>query len=317
MKFVILDSYTLNPGDLSWDDLKALGDCTIYDRTSPEDIVSRSKDAEIVLTNKVPFTKKIIDRLPNLKYIGVMATGYNIVDGQAAHKRHIPVTNVPAYGTPSVVQMVFAHLLNFTQQVAHHAQTVQEGKWAHSPDFCYWDYPLIELENLTMGIIGYGKIGRRVSHLATAFGMNVFVNDGIPLLNLTEDVKQVDINTIFKESDVLSLHCPLTKENHKLVNRERLSLMKKTAFLINTARGPLIDEEALSDALNNNQIAGAGLDVLSTEPPSEDNPLLHAKNCTITPHIAWATKSARKRLLNTIVENIKAFLEGHPRNVVN
>ncbi len=317
MKIVILDSHTLNPGDLSWDTLKALGECTIYDRTPPENVVERSKDADILLTNKVVITKEIIDQLPNLKVIGVMATGYNVVDIEAARHKNISVTNVPAYGTQSVVQMVFAHLLHFTQHVAHHAETVRDGKWSSAPDFCYWDDTLIELENLTMGIIGFGKIGRRVSQVAIAFGMKVRINDLVPISNLPESIRQVNVPTIFRESDVLSLHCPLTKENRHLVNEKRLAMMKKTAYLINTGRGPLIDEKALADALNNDQIAGAGLDVLSVEPPPKDNALLRAKNCTITPHIAWATRSARQRLLNTLVENIKGFLEGNPQNVIN
>ncbi|MBN2029824.1 D-2-hydroxyacid dehydrogenase [bacterium] len=317
MKIVILDSHTLNPGDLSWDTLKALGACTIYDRTSPENVFERSKEADILLTNKVMLTKEIINRLPHLKYIGVMATGYNVVDIEAARRKNIPVTNVPAYGTQSVVQMVFAHLLHFTQHVAHHAETVRHGKWTQAPDFCYWDEALIELENLTMGIIGFGKIGRRVSEVATALGMKVLINDLAPVSDLPKNIRQVDTPTIFRESDVLTLHCPLTKNNHQLINQERLSLMKKTAYLINTARGPLINEKALADALNNGRIAGAGLDVLSVEPPPEDNPLLRAKNCAITPHIAWATRSARQRLLNTLAENIKGFLEGNPQNVIN
>lgn len=317
MKIVILDSYTLNPGDLSWDNLKNIGECAIYNRTAPQEIVERSREADILLTNKVPLTGEIINRLPHLKYIGVMATGYNVVDIEAARQKNIPVTNVPAYGTQSVVQMVFAHLLHFTQRVAHHAETVRNGKWTQVPDFCYWDYPLIELENLTMGIIGFGRIGQRVSQVAIAFGMKVLINDLTPFLDLPEGIQQVDTPTIFQGSDVLTLHCPLTEDNHRFVNQERLSLMKKTAYLINTGRGPLIDENALADALNHNQIAGAGLDVLSAEPPDKDNPLVYAKNCTITPHIAWATQSARQRLLDAIVENIKSFLRGNPQNVIH
>ncbi len=317
MKIVILDSHTLNPGDLSWANLKALGECTIFDRTSPENVFKRSKKADILLTNKVVLTQEIIDQLPHLKYIGVMATGYNVVDIEAACRKNIPVTNVPAYGTQSVAQMVFAHLLYFTQHVAHHAETVRNGKWTQAPDFCYWDDALIELENLIMGIIGFGKIGRRVSQVAIAFGMNVLINDLSPISDLPESIRQVDIPTIFQESDVLTLHCPLTEENRHLINQERLSLMKKTAYLINTGRGPLIDEKALADALNHNRIAGAGLDVLSVEPPPAENPLLRAKNCTITPHIAWATRSSRERLLDTIVENIKGFINGNPQNVVS
>jgi glycerate dehydrogenase len=317
MKIVVLDGYTLNPGDLSWENLGAFGDSTIYDRTPPHKIVERAKEAEILLVNKVTLSRETIDQLPKLKYIGVLATGYNIVDAEAAHDRNIPVTNVPTYGTRSVAQMVFAHLLNLTQRVAHHAQTVQNGKWAQSDDFCYWDYPLIELTGYTTGILGFGRIGRATANLALAFGMNVLISDIAPISTLPEGVRQTDIGTLFRESDVVSLHCPLTPENHHLVNSERIESMRKTAFLINTSRGALIDEQALADALNNDQIAGAGLDVLVNEPPEADNPLFRAKNCFITPHIAWATKSARERLLKTAIENIQAFLNDRPQNVVN
>ncbi len=317
MKIVVLDGYTLNPGDLTWDGLKQLGTCDVYDRTAPEDVLSRAADAEIVMTNKVVLSRDIINSLPKMKYIGVLATGYNVVDIQAAQERNIPVTNIPTYGTQSVAQMVFAHLLNLTQRVAYHAQTVAEGRWAKSEDFCYWDYPLIELADLTMGIIGFGRIGQATGKIAIAFGMKVIAYDIYPPPSPPEGVELVDLDTIFRESDAVTLHCLLTEENVGLVNAERLSQMKKTAFLINTSRGPLVDQDALVNALNTGQIAGAGLDVLPTEPPDADNPLYTAKNCYVTPHISWATRSARARLMNTAVNNVKAFLDGHPENVVN
>ncbi|MCD6518611.1 MAG: D-2-hydroxyacid dehydrogenase [Anaerolineae bacterium] len=317
MKIVVLDGYTLNPGDLSWDELKALGECEIYDRTPPELTVERAKDAEIVLTNKVVIDRQVLDQLPKLKYIGVLATGYNIIDVEAARERGIPVTNVPTYGTLSVAQMTFAHILNLTQHVCEHAQAVRDGAWTRAKDWCFWNFPLIELAGLTMGIIGFGRIGRAVAKLAQAFGMKVIAYDAYVKESPIPDVEMVDLDTLFKESDIVSCHCPLTPETQGLVNRERLRQMKKTAFLINTSRGPVVDNKALAEALNAGEIAGAGLDVLEVEPPTPDNPLLTAKNCYITPHISWATKSARARLMKTAVENVKAFLEGKPQNVVN
>jgi len=317
MKIVVLDSYTLNPGDLSWGRLETLGECAVYDRTAPQDIVDRAGEAEIVLTNKTILSADIIGRLTKLRYIGVLATGYNVVDVEAAGERGIPVTNVPSYGTMSVAQMVFAHLLNLTQHVAHHAQTVRDGRWASCPDFCYWDMPLLELAGLTLGIVGFGRIGRAVAALARAFGMKVIVHDVIVPAEMPDGCRMVELEEAFREADVLSLHCPLTPRTQKLVNAERLALMKPTAFLINTSRGPLIDEPALAEALNAGRLAGAGLDVLSTEPPAADNPLLTAKSCYITPHIAWATRSARERLLNIAIDNVAAFIAGRPQNVVN
>jgi glycerate dehydrogenase len=312
-----LDGYTLNPGDLSWGRLEALGECVVYERTAPEDIIERAGDAEIVLTNKTILSANIIRRLPRLKYIGVLATGYNVVDVEAAGQRGIPVTNVPSYGTLSVAQMVFAHLLNLTQHVAHHARTVRDGRWAACPDFCYWDMPLLELAGMTLGIVGFGRIGRAVAGLARALGMKVIVYDVIVPAEMPEGCRMAELDEVFREADVLSLHCPLTPRTEKIVNAERLSSMKPTAFLINTSRGPLIDEPALAQALNAGRLAGAGLDVLSTEPPAADNPLLTAKNCYITPHIAWATRSARERLLNIAMDNVAAFVAGRPQNVVN
>jgi len=316
-KIVILDGYTLNPGDLTWKDLESLGKCAVYDRTPPEKVVLRAKDSEIVLTNKTVLSSDAIKQLPKLKYIGVLATGYNIVDTEATRTRSIPVTNVPAYGTQSVAQMVFAHLLNLVQNVAHHADTVRNGRWASNPDFCYWDIPLIELAGLTMGIIGFGRIGQAVANLAMAFGMKVIVYDIITPSTMPAGYQFVEMDDIFRAGDVISLHCPLTPQTKNIINKERLERMKKTAFLINTSRGPLVDEQALAQALNNERIAGAGLDVLSEEPPEKNNPLLKAKNCFITPHIAWATHAARKRLLKIAVDNVASFLDDKPQNVVN
>ncbi len=312
-----MDSFTLNPGDLSWKSLKELGECAIYDRTAPEDTVQRADGAEIVLTNKTVLSSNIIEHLAKLKYIGVLATGYNIVDAEAAGKRGIPVTNVPTYGTDSVAQMVFAHLLNLAQNVAGHAQTVSNGRWCSAPDFCYWDTPLVELKGLTMGIIGFGRIGQATAKLALAFGMKVIAYDIMAPAQMPEACKMVKLEDVFRLADVISLHCPLTPKTEYLVNEQRLALMKTTAFLINTSRGPLIDERALADALNNARIAGAGLDVLAVEPPDERNPLLKARNCYVTPHIAWATRAARQRLLDIAVDNVAAFLAGKPKNVVN
>lgn len=311
-----LDGYTLNPGDLSWAGLESLGKCQIYDRSAPAEVVPRAKDAEIVLTNKTVLSREHIFALPALKYIGVLATGYNIVDVAAAREKSVPVCNVPAYGTRSVAQMTFALLLELTQRTGHHAQTVREGRWSQSPDFCYWDYPLVELDGLVMGIVGLGRIGRAVAELARGFGMRVIAfSRSRP--KAKQDIQFVDLEALFQNSDVISLHCPLTPETKELVNAQRLELMKPTAFLLNTSRGPLIDEAALAEALNRGRIAGAGLDVLSIEPPPKTNPLFTARNCFITPHISWATKAARGRLLDTAVKNVKAFLSGKAVNVVN
>lgn len=317
MKIVVLDGFTLNPGDLSWDKLNKLGKCEVHDRTPADQTVARAADAEVVLTNKTVLGRDEIARLPKLKYIGVLATGYNVVDVAAARERNIPVTNIPTYGTRSVAQMTFALLLELTQHVAHHAQTVREGRWSKNPDWCYWDYPLIELDGLTMGLAGFGRIGRAVSDVALALGMKVLAADVVVPKELPPGVAFVDLETVFTKSDAVSLHCPLTPETKHLVNAERLGRMKRTAFLINTSRGPLVDEPALADALNAGRIAGAALDVLAVEPPLPDNPLLKAKNCLITPHISWATRSARARLMDMAVANLQAFLAGKPQNVVN
>jgi glycerate dehydrogenase len=324
MKIVVLDGYAFNPGDLGWAELEALGPCTVYDRTPPGEIVARAADAEIVLTNKAPLSRETIERLPRLRYIGVLATGYNIVDAAAARERNIPVSNVPDYATMSVVQMVFAHLLNLTLHVAEHGQGVSEGRWSRSLDFAYWDFPLVELAGLTLGLVGFGRIGRATARVALAMGMNVLAYTRKPPISKEmmaastfPGVRFVEIEELFRQSDMVSLHCPLTPETQGLVNTERLAMMKPSAYLINTGRGPLVDEVALAEALNAGRIAGAGLDVLSTEPPPADNRLLTARNCCITPHIGWATRAARQRLLDTVVSNVRAFLAGKPENVVN
>jgi glycerate dehydrogenase len=316
MNIVVLDAFTLNPGDLSWDALQDLGPCTIYDRTPPEQVASRATDAEIVLTNKALLPRAVIEQLPKLRYIGVLATGTNVVELAAAREGGIVVTNVPAYSTPSVAQTVFALLLELTHRVGHHAQAVRDGKWTRSPDFCYWDFPLVELDGLTMGIVGFGRIGAVVAGIAHAFGMKVLAHSSAPK-PAPDFVRFVDLETLFRQSDVVSLHCPLTPQTQNLVNTQRLGWMKPAALLINTGRGPLVDERALADALNSGRIAGAGLDVLSVEPPPADNPLLKAKNCVVTPHLGWGTLASRRRLMHVAVENVRAFLAGQPRNVAN
>jgi glycerate dehydrogenase len=316
LRIVLLDGYVLNPGDLSWDALRALGPCEIYDRTPAEEVVARAGEAEIVLVNKVDLTRQVLAQLPRLRFIGVLATGYNCVDVAAAREQGILVANVPTYGTTSVAQMVMAHLLNFALHVADHARSVAGGGWTRSKDFCYWDYPLVELAGLTMGIVGFGRIGQATARLARAFGMQVLAYEIAPIPPM-DGVRQVDLESLFRQSDAISLHCPLTPETAQLVNAPRLALMKPTAYLINTSRGALVDEPALAAALHAGRIAGAGLDVLSSEPPRSDNPLLAAPNCYVTPHIAWATRSARQRLLDIVVANIRGFLAGRPENIVN
>jgi glycerate dehydrogenase len=313
---VILDGLTLNPGDLSWDEFKSLGTCAIYDRTLPEQVLARAATAVIVLTNKTILTRDHLQNLPRLKYVGVLATGTNVVDLVAARERNIPVTNVPAYGTRSVAQATFALLLELAHRTGHHAQTVRDGKWTQCSEWCYWDFPLIELDGLVMGIIGFGRIGRAVAELAQAFGMNVLVHSP-SAREVPPCVRLVELERLFRESDVVSLHCPLRADTKHLVNAERLGWMKPSAFLLNTSRGLLVDESALAGVLNTGKIAGAGLDVLSAEPPPASNPLLRAVNCLITPHHAWATRAARARLMRIAVENVRAFLAGKPQNVVN
>jgi glycerate dehydrogenase len=325
VNIVVLDGHTLKPGDLSWDEQKQLGNCTFYERSTPDEVIPRLAGADVALTNKVPISREVISSLPNMRYIGVMATGYNIVDTQAAREHNVIVTNVPAYGTDSVAQATFALLLELTNRVGAHADSVRDGRWARSPDFCYWEYPLVELAGLTLGIVGFGRIGQQVARIGAAFGMNILawqrtqpagtVQSGNPPLDTV--AQRVDLETLLRSSDVISLHCPLTPETKGLINAERISLMKRSAFLLNTSRGPLIVEQDLADALQAERIAGAGLDVLSVEPPAKDNPLFRAPNCCITPHQAWATRAARRRLLNTLTANLKAFAAGTPENVVN
>ena len=317
MKIVLLDAHTANPGDVSWAPLEAIAACEIYPRTPLAETVARCADAEIVITNKAVMNREIISALPKLKYIGVTATGFNIVDVAAAKERGITVTNVPGYSSPAVAQLVFALLLELTNHVGHHAQTVSSGRWESCPDFCYWDHPIIELSGRTLGIIGYGDIGSAVARIAIAFGMNVLASKREWKSAPPEGVKAASIEEIFAQSDAISLHCPLTDTTKHLVCDRTLALMKPSAFLINTGRGPLIDESALARALNEGRIAGAGLDVLSMEPPKDGNPLIGAKNCLITPHIGWASHEARLRLIDLTAANLTAFLAGKPLNVVS
>jgi glycerate dehydrogenase len=314
MRIVAVDGYTLNPGDLSWETLRAQGEFVTYDRTPPEQVVERTRGAGAVMTNKVAFDAKTIDALPELKLILVTATGYNIVHTAAAKARNVVVCNVPEYGTPNVAQHVFALLLELTSHAGHHSRAVRDGRWSASPDWCFWDYPVVEMNALTLGIVGYGRIGRAVADVARALGMRVIA---LRRGGREQDVPTVDLDTLLRESDVVSLHAPLTADNAKMVNADFLAKMKPTALLINTARGGLVDEDALARALNDGRIAGAGLDVLTKEPPAADNPLLTAKNCVVTPHIAWASRPARQRVIDTTAANLRAFLAGKPQNVVN
>lgn len=312
----VLDAYTCNPGDLSWSGLDALASCTYHDRSASSEIIERARDCEFVLTNKTVLNAATLRALPNLRYIGVLATGYNVVDVATAKELGIVVTNVPGYSTPSVAQTVFALLLELTHRVGHHAQTVREGRWAKSVDFCYWDGTLTELSGRTLGIYGYGTIGEAVAKIAMAMEMRVIAYrrnwKEQPLMG----VECATSDSIFSESDVLTLHCPLTEITKDLINATNIAKMKSSAFLINTARGPLVHEADLAKALNDGRLAGAGLDVLSAEPPAADNPLQTARNCFITPHIAWASKEARARLIATATANVKAFIEGQPKNIV-
>lgn len=318
MKLVVLDGYTLNPGDLNWDGIKQHGELQVHDRTPEGQIVERCQGAEIIFTNKTPLRESVLSQLPDLKYIGVLATGYNVVDVDYAKQRGIPVANVPGYGTASVVQMTFALLLELCQHVQSHSDSVFRGDWAASPDFCYWNYPLIELEGKTIGIIGFGSIGQKVADIATAFGMNVIAYSRRQSdQSHRKNFSWVGLHDLLTDSDVVSIHCPLFPETQGMINKESLKLMKKTAFFLNTSRGPLMVDQDLADALNAGVIAGAGIDVLSVEPPSENNPLFRAKNCLITPHIAWATKEARARLMGIAENNLSSFLNGNPVNIVN
>lgn len=316
MKIVVLDGYTANPGDLDWAPLAAMGELAVYERTPAALTLERAADARVVLTNKVLLGAAEMAALPELRYIGVLATGYNVVDVAAARERGIVVTNVPAYSTPSVAQHVFALLLELTRGVGRHADLVRGGRWGASPDFAFWDTPQVELAGLTFGIVGFGAIGQAVARVAQAFGMRLLVQTRTPDSAKWPGVSFVALDELFTQADVVSLHCPLTEETRHLVNAARLATMKPTAYLLNTGRGPLVDEAALVAALHAGQIAGAGLDVLAQEPPPVDNPLLTAPNCVITPHLAWATKAARQRLLNVAIDNVRAFAEGKPQNRV-
>ena len=320
MKIVILDGYTENPGDLSWDALAALGELTVYDRSSRTDqqeAIDRIGDAEIVITNKTPITRAVLDACPSVGFIGVLATGYNVVDTACARERGIPVSNVPAYGTAAVGQFTIALLLEICHHVAHHSETVFAGKWEHCPDFCYWDYPLIELDGKTMGIIGFGRIGQATGRIAKALGMRVLATGSRSCPEGEAIAEYTDLDTLLASSDVIALHCPLFPETAGIINRETIAKMKDGVILLNSARGGLVVEQDLADALNSGKVAAAGLDVVSTEPIQGDNPLLKAKNCIITPHIAWGSKESRQRIMDCTVKNVQAFLAGKPVNTVN
>ena len=317
MKIVILDAYTIDQGELSWDELSEIVDVDIYERTSPEEVVERCKGAEMVLTNKVVLDSSVLNMLPRLQYIGVLATGYNVVDLEAANRQNIVVTNIPAYSTESVAQMVFSHLLNIVSRVAHYAHENRKGKWSHSPDFCYLDHDLFELNGKKMGIVGLGNTGMATARIATGFGLQVLAFTSKDEDSLPYGIKKADMDTIFEQCDIVSLHCPLSESTHHLVNAKRIATMKSSAILINTGRGPLVDDVAVAEALNSNQIAAYGADVLTQEPALADNPLLTANHCFLTPHIAWATKEARMRLIKICTENVRAYLDGEPINQVN
>jgi glycerate dehydrogenase len=316
MKIVIFDGYTANPGDLSWKALEEMGALTVYERTKPEETIDRAKDAEVVLTNKVLLKRQEIEQLPKLRYIGVLATGYNVVDLEAAREHSIIVTNVPAYSTLSVAQMVFSHLLTVTNHTEHYARQNREGKWTASPDFSYMDMPVTELAGKTFGIVGLGNIGQRVAMIAAAFDMSVVAYTSKSADQLPPYIQKRTLDEVLAESDVLSLHCPLTPDTQHLVNRQTLQKMKPSAILINTGRGPLISDQDVADALNNNRLKAFCADVLTEEPPKADNPLLRCENAYITPHIAWASSEARVRLLDVAINNVRAFLDGKPQNVV-
>ena len=316
LKIVILDAHAANPGDLSWDTLTEFGELTVYPRTAPEEVVARIGDAEIVLTNKVLFTADTLRQLPRLRYIGILATGHNTVDTQAARELGITVTNIPAYSTDSVAQMTFAHILNITNRIGHYARQTREGRWSRNPDFCYWDTPLVELAGKTIGIVGLGSIGMRVAGIARDFGMDVFAFTGKNSSDLPEGIQKTTLDGLLAASDILTLHCPLTDDTRYLINRERLAKMRPGAILINTGRGPLVDEQAVADALQSGRLAAYGADVMASEPPAPDNPLLKQPNAYLTPHIAWATREARQRLMKVAVANVSAFIEGRPQNVV-
>lgn len=317
MKIVILDGYTANPGDYSWKALNSFGEVEIYDRTSRDEVIARAKDADMVLTNKVVLKGETLAQLPQLKYIGILATGYNIIDVDETRARGIVVTNVPAYSTDSVAQMTFAHVLNITNRIEHYADQNRKGQWSAAADFCYWDTPLSELAAKTFGIVGLGHIGQKVARIALSFGMRVIAFTSKKAEELPEGVEKANLEELLTQSDVLSLHCPLSENTREMINRQSLAKMKRGAILVNTGRGPLVNEADVAEALAEGRLAGYGSDVMSSEPPKADNPLLKQPNAFITPHIAWATAEARGRLMATAIENAKAFIAGKPQNVVN
>ena len=313
----ILDGFTVNPGDLSWDAFKEMGNLIVYDRTAPSEVVERAADADIVLTNKVVLDRAVIESLPKLKYIGVLATGYNVVDLQAAASRGVVVTNIPAYSSDSVAQMTFAHILNITNRVEHYAQLNANGRWTVNPDFCYWDTPLTELSGKVLGVVGLGNIGSKVARIARDFGMDVFALTSKDSTSLPEGIQKTTLDGLLAVSDVITLHCPLNDNTREIICAKTIAKMKQGAIVINTGRGPLVNEDDVAEALNSGHLGGYGADVLFSEPPTPDNPLLQAPNAYITPHIAWATTEARIRLVEAAAQNVKAFLEGAPVNVVN
>ena len=317
MRIIILDGHTVNPGDLSWEPLQEFADVKVYERTAEEDIITRCKGAEMVLTNKVVLDAHILNMLPRLQYIGVLATGYNVVDIEVASRQNIVVTNIPAYSTESVAQMVFSHLLNIVNRTDYYANENRHGRWSQSPDFCYLDHNLFELSGKRMGIVGLGHTGMATARIALAFGMNVLAYTSKEEEDLPEGIRKVSLDDLFSTSDIVSLHCPLTEDTHHLVNKQMLDTMKPSAILINTGRGPLVNDNDLAEALNNGTLTAYGADVLTKEPAPADNPLLKAQNCYLTPHIAWATREARERLINQCVANVKAFIAGEPINQVN
>lgn len=317
MKIVNLDAHTTNPGDLSWEQFKKYGEVTIYERTQQDQIIDRAKDADVLFINKCIITSEILDKLPKLKYVGLQSTGYNVIDCEAAKKKGIVVSNIPAYSTAAVAQLTFSFILQFTNKVAMHNEAVHNGEWCSCPDFCFWKAPLTELDSKVLGIIGFGSIGQRVANIANAFGMRVLVYTPHPNPEKFKNVSFVDFDTLCGEADFISCHCPLTPQTQGIINKNAIEKMKESVIIINTSRGPVINENDLADALNGGRIKGAGVDVLSVEPPKKDNPLLTAQNCIITPHIAWAALETRERLLSILEDNLEAFIEGHPQNVVN
>lgn len=316
MKIVVLDGYAANPGDISWKEMEELGQLIVYDRTAPHQVAQRAADADAIITNKVIIGAKELDSMPRLRYVGVLATGYNVVDLRETTRRGIVVTNIPAYSTHSVAQMTFAHILNITNQVAHYAKANQEGRWTRNPDFCYWDAPLRELTGMKLGIVGLGSIGSTVARIAQEFGMDVFALTSKDPAALPEGIRKTTLEGLLAVADIITLHCPLTPQTHQLIRAETIYKMKRGTIVINTGRGPLVNEEDVAEALGNGQLAAYGADVLSQEPPSADNPLLHAPNAFITPHVAWATWEARKRLMSIAAGNLRAFIQGEPVNVV-